>query len=398
MASTWHKREPSLAPTYRLGLPWRPAGPELRCLAVPPGRPHRWMRPGNGTGRTGRRQCLQRGRRTASARHGRCGGQGGTVRGNRSTSRRSGSGWTIRGNGTAPNGARLTRCRGPPHGIRQGWPPWDRKSCCLAAGGLPGWKGSASMTRGCGTGLTGGVRRTWSPPSRRSPVGLRHVGERVVALRDGHIRGPGINYTWEFDGTAWTRQGAAASPPVSAMPELATLGAKVVLFGRLLRQARHTDESIRRGNGTAPDGSSALPTTHPSARRASHALSCRRRPRGPLWRRLTAPAPLGDTWEWDGTEWELKTPAVSPAAQDERRGCTRGREEAACIYGGNPVWATPGSGTERTGSRRPGTQPVCSVSGGDGEPRRPDGPLRRSGRVTTLDRGHVGVGWHGLGV
>ncbi|MEW6430587.1 MAG: kelch repeat-containing protein, partial [Myxococcota bacterium] len=103
-------------------------------------------------------------------------------------------------------------------------------------------------------------------PSVRQFHAMATLGTKVVLFGGKDTNSTSSNPlsdTWEWDGTNWIQRFPATNPPARAYHAMATLGAKVVLFG---------------GRGT------------------SNTL-------------------LSDTWEWDGTNWTQRSPATSPPAR-----------------------------------------------------------------------------------
>ena len=124
--------------------------------------------------------------------------------------------------------------------------------------------------------------------------------------------------TWTWDGTTWTQQHPATSPPARDEASMAYDAATgtVVLFGG---NGSDRHRSVTPGPGTARPGPSS--TRDQPARPVRRVDGLRRghRHRGPVRRRRHKPALLGDTWTWDGTTWTKQHPATSPPARDGRR-------------------------------------------------------------------------------
>ncbi len=122
-----------------------------------------------------------------------------------------------------------------------------------------------------------------SPPVRRSHVMASLGGTVVLFGGSTSFENPSaslLDDTWTWDGTDWTEQHPAISPPARFASAMATLGGGVVLFG---------------GSG----GKDAV---------------------------------LADTWTWDGTAWTEQHPAVSPPARMQHAMATLGSN--VVLFGG----------------------------------------------------------------
>jgi hypothetical protein len=121
-----------------------------------------------------------------------------------------------------------------------------------------------------------------------------------------------LNDTWTWDGTTWTEQYPATSPPARDVASMAYDPAtgNVVLFG---------------GYGGSPlndtwtwDGTTwteQTPATFPSARAYASIDYDPASGDMVLFGGDSYSGPLNDTWTWDGTTWTEQTPATSPSAR-----------------------------------------------------------------------------------
>ena len=135
--------------------------------------------------------------------------------------------------------------------------------------------------------------------------------------------------TWTWNGSTWTKQAPASSPPVRFEATMAYDAAtgNVVLFG-----------------GTARHGA------------------------------------LGDTWTWDGTTWTQQHPAASPPPGSARRWLmTRLPATWSCRRRNGGSWRHLDLGRHHLDPAAPGGQPVAPVRRVDGLRRRhrQRGPVRR---------------------
>jgi hypothetical protein len=175
-------------------------------------------------------------------------------------------------------------------------------------------------------------QRTWewdgATWAHRTPPGSPRFGSamawdaargRMVML--GGTLDEAFAQTWEWDGATWTLRSPNVSPPARLHAALAydSSRQRVVLFG-----------GTPTSNGVSPfsdtweyDGTTweqRTPATAPPAR-SEHALaydSVRQRVVlfGGTNTAFTPPF-FGDTWEWDGTSWLLRSPAASPGARTD---------------------------------------------------------------------------------
>jgi hypothetical protein len=154
--------------------------------------------------------------------------------------------------------------------------------------------------------------------------------------------------TWEWDGTNWSQPGPGNSPSARAFSATAYDSARqrVVLFGGTTGGGSVND--TWEWDGTA--WLQRAPATSPPARR-DHALAFdSARGRTVLFggHAGSPGSPLGDTWEWDGTQWQQKLPALAPAprsghalAYDALRGRVvlfGGRDSALTSMGDTWEW------------------------------------------------------------
>ncbi len=154
-------------------------------------------------------------------------------------------------------------------------------------------------------------------PSPRTSHGLAYdkKRQRLVLFGGAGPEGTTLADTWEHDGTRWTRQAPALHPPgrSSAMITYDIERQRVVLFG------------------------GANPSTG---------------------------AVLGDTWEYDGTIWRQSSPATSPPARSAHGIAYDASRKRVVVFGGSPggsgaelgdTWEYDGTNwTKFTGSGPPG--------------------------------------------
>jgi len=198
------------------------------------------------------------------------------------------------------------------------------------------------------------VHRTLAPlPSRRELHAMCFDSARGrTVLFGGFARPAGIrDDTWEFDGTAWAQQ-MISGPPARQYHAMAfdSVRRRVVLFGG------STNGLGTLGDTWEYDGTAwqqLSPTTTPAAR-FRHALAYdRARQRVVLYGGSTGGggSVLADTWEWDGAQWQQRTPGANPGNQfDHRMVYDDHRERVVMVTFNGSVWEWDGgTWTQRTG-------------------------------------------------
>jgi hypothetical protein len=151
-----------------------------------------------------------------------------------------------------------------------------------------------------------------------------------------HRGGTYLDDTWEWDGTDWTAQAPTMIPQARADHALATdtVRGRVVLFGGIGPAGRST---IILGDTWEWDGTDWIPVAPPQSpsARLGHALAFDPgRARAVLFGGTDNLATFGDTWEWDGTNWTDRAPALAPPARTAHAlafDIARGR---AVLFGG----------------------------------------------------------------
>jgi len=184
-----------------------------------------------------------------------------------------------------------------------------------------------------GLALLVGVARAqlrWeqATPAGNPPARYRHAATfdplrgRTVVFGGEGLAGATLGDTWEFDGTAWIERTPAGAPPARQFAALAFDAAR----GRSLLMGGQAGFTIF-ADTWEWDGLSwtrRTPATAIPARNA-HCMAYDS-DRGRIVLFGGAPTvglpTLNDTWEWDGTDWTLRTPPASPPA----------RRHAAMVY------------------------------------------------------------------
>lgn len=202
----------------------------------------------------------------------------------------------------------------------------------------------------------------YSPPN--SPTGrtshaMAYDGARgETVLFDGYYFDGGDQFpgdTWAWNGSNWTKRGAAASPPPRTDHAMAfdTARAVTVLFGVAGNEPRNR---VWEWGGTT--WAQRTPPIGPHERYGHKMAYDSARSVTVLFggRDIN---PLGDTWEWDGGTWTQRSPATSPSARnghamayDSVRGVTM--LFGGTLFGTNDTWEWNGmTWTQRNSATRP---------------------------------------------
>jgi hypothetical protein len=154
-----------------------------------------------------------------------------------------------------------------------------------------------------------------SPPARDWASMAYDAASGTVVLfgGDGTLSVDPLGDTWTWNGTTWTKQIPAASPPARWSPSMAYDAATstVVLFG-----GGGTGSGLGRlgdtwtWNGTT--WSKQAPAVRPPARAFAAMAYDAATSTMVLFGGETRSSLLGDTWTWDGTTWTPRTPAAHP--------------------------------------------------------------------------------------
>jgi hypothetical protein len=174
-------------------------------------------------------------------------------------------------------------------------------------------------------GDTWSFRQGWtqlSPavsPSARSGQGMTWDGaaEDIVLFGGVDASGAALNDTWTWNGTTWTQQFPAVSPPARAVitQGLVYDGAThaVVLFGGDNPAGTYFGDTWT-WDGLAKTWTQQLPADSPSARRAAMAYDAVTR-KVVLFGGDSDGVQYTDTWTWNGATWTQLFPVTSPSAR-----------------------------------------------------------------------------------
>jgi hypothetical protein len=157
-------------------------------------------------------------------------------------------------------------------------------------------------------------------PAGRSGDGLAYDSSLGVTVLFGGIASPTgsmLADTWTWDGTNWSQRTPAHSPPVRwGLALTSTFGTgRILLFG-----GRNGNTSVDFGDTWEYDGvdwAQRQPAHQPSARHRMQLSLDPTSGRILLFGGGTGPfsLTLGDTWDWDGTDWTQRNPPASPPAR-----------------------------------------------------------------------------------
>lgn len=173
-----------------------------------------------------------------------------------------------------------------------------------------------------------------SPPARYAATMAYDAATGTVVLFGGYgASGDVLGDTWTYNGTTWTQQTPASSPPVRRYATMAYDAATgtVVLFGGYGASGVLGDTWTYNGNTwTQQDPASTPPARYQSAMAYNAATATI-----VLFGGYTSSGlPQADTWTYNGTTWTQQNPASSPAP---RSGTTMAYDAATgtvVLFGG----------------------------------------------------------------
>jgi fibronectin type III domain protein/galactose oxidase-like protein len=155
-------------------------------------------------------------------------------------------------------------------------------------------------------------------PSPRSNASMAYDAATGQLLLFGG-EGSGTTYlndTWVWNGSTWTQLSPATSPPVRDNASMAydPATSQFILFGGL-GNSTSTGSDTWSWNGST--WTQLSPTTSPSSRFRAPLTYDPATSQLVLFGGSTDSnsAPLGDTWDWTGSNWNQLTPATSPPAR-----------------------------------------------------------------------------------
>jgi hypothetical protein len=197
------------------------------------------------------------------------------------------------------------------------------KETCMKAGRIAAAGAAALAT--CGMlGMTpaqvsSASTQTWTqqdpavhPPARDCAAMAYDAATGTAVLFGGYRSNREAGDTWTWDGTTWTHQHPAVHPPArggAAMAYDAATGT-VVMFGGYPKHGGIVFADTWTWDGT--NWTQQTPATSPPAR--AYASMAYDAATGTAV--LFGSDPSADTWTWDGTNWTQQAPATSPPARE----------------------------------------------------------------------------------
>jgi hypothetical protein len=155
-----------------------------------------------------------------------------------------------------------------------------------------------------------------SPDARSETAMVYDAATQQVVLFGGSGDGPALNDTWTWDGTTWTLQRPPQSPPARDGLGMAydTTTQKVVVFGGCTRFCVQFLGDTWTWDGT--NWTKEYPASSPPSEHQMGMTYDDARSRVVLFGGSNSSGLLGDTWTWDGTTWTQESPPTSPPARD----------------------------------------------------------------------------------
>jgi len=191
-----------------------------------------------------------------------------------------------------------------------------------------------------------------SPPARFGHA-MAYDSERGVVVLFGGGDDPlsptaVLSDTWEWNGATWTQRTPAAVPPARAYHAMAydSISGVSVLFGGIspaIAGGLAADTWLWDGTNWTP----RTPATSPPARYEHGMVFDSARGVTVLFGGSPVPpgfasSPLGDTWEWNGTNWTQRAPATTPPVRYMHGMAYDSARDVTVLFGGAPVIASMG--------------------------------------------------------
>jgi cysteine-rich repeat protein len=179
-------------------------------------------------------------------------------------------------------------------------------------------------------------RHAWIDVSTQ-PGPLVRWGHQMVGVRDQVLLFGGSAYddTWRWDGT-WHQLAPATTPPARQTHMVAYDSGRdrVVMFGG---QDPSTNALGDTWEWDGVDWQQRTPAHSPPARMSAMIAFDSRRQRTVLFGGITALTGtfLGDTWEWDGSDWTERTTSAGPKPRDNAGMAYDATRGTTILFGGN---------------------------------------------------------------
>ncbi len=208
-------------------------------------------------------------------------------------------------------------------------------------------------------GATWTQRASFAAPPGRLYCAMAYDSTRGVSVLFGGISvaaGGLVADTWEWDGTNWTQRTPATSPSAryghamvfdSARGVTVLFGGNPFFYGGSGSPLNDTWEWngtnwTQRTPATAAPGRYFHAMAYDSVRHVTVVFGG-----GGSIPAYGLPPPLGDTWEWNGTNWAARTPAAAPSARFYHT-MAYGTQGTTVLFGGwsasmNDTWEWNGA-------------------------------------------------------
>ena len=155
-----------------------------------------------------------------------------------------------------------------------------------------------------------------SPPGRDNAAMAYDALQSQAVLFGGSASSGDLNDTWVWDGTTWTQKTPANSPPARTGAAMVFDAAhkQVVLFG-----GYGTDDLNDTWVWDGTNWTEKTPPNSPQARYSPGMVYDAAHSQVILFGGYSdgSGGAMGDTWVWDGTTWNQKTPQSSPTARSD---------------------------------------------------------------------------------
>ena len=155
------------------------------------------------------------------------------------------------------------------------------------------------------------------------------------------------NETWTWDGSIWTKQSPATTPPARTAHAMAydTARGQVVMFAGAGASGYMNDTWVWDGVNWTQKTSGPGPLAH-----VGMVYDTARQQVVLFGGSVGTPTPLGDTWVWDGTSWTQKFPSVTPGLRSNYRLAYDEAHSQVVLFGGwngstlvNETWVWDGT-------------------------------------------------------
>jgi hypothetical protein len=182
------------------------------------------------------------------------------------------------------------------------------------------------------------------PSARRGHSMAYDSAHGKVLMFGGGTPGVGVmNDTWEWDGVNWTQRFPTTVPAARSFPGMAYDAGRgvIVLFGGGTTTTNPFNDTYE-WNGT--NWTLRNPATKPPARGFPSMIYDERRGVSVMFGGKTIasdPAGANDTWEWNGTNWAVRTPPHKPAARMGHQMAYEVTSGVSLLFGGIPNVGSP---------------------------------------------------------